>query len=295
MYGVAGQKRISEEFVKSYPVSLPSLDDQRRIAGYLEAETTRIDALIAELAEMVALVRDRSHERQSELAGRGVDGSDLVPSGYAWLGDVPAHWRVTRLKYEARLESGHTPSRSRPDLWVDCSIPWVSLNDVGAMASTEFLFSTVNLINEQGLAASSARVLPAGTVIVSRDATIGRTAILGKAMATSQHFADWICGSNLDPRYLWLVFRTAMEPHFHSLTDGATLRTIGMPDMRQLVVPVPPLTEQREIVRLSEQERENEAERRSEIENQMTLLRERRQAIITHAVTEGLDSLKGAA
>lgn len=68
-------------------------------------------------------------------------------------------------------------------------------------------------------------------------------------MATSQHFANWICGQSLEPRYLWLIFRTAMQAHFDSLTAGATLRTIGMPDMKELVVPLPSVNEQREIIR----------------------------------------------
>jgi mRNA interferase MazF len=74
----------------------------------------------------------------------------------------------------AQLETGHTPSRTRPELWENCTIPWVTLNDVGYLAKTEFIERTANLISEAGLAASSARVLPAGTVVLSRDAAIPR-------------------------------------------------------------------------------------------------------------------------
>jgi type I restriction enzyme S subunit len=138
-------------------------------------------------------------------------------------------------------------------------------------------------------------MLPAGTVVVSRDATIGRCGILGVPMATSQHFANWVCGSALEPRYLWLVFRTAMQQHFNSMTDGATLRTIGMPDMRNLVVPIPPLEEQRTIVERAADIGEEEKDVLVEVRRQLDLLTEHRQALITAGVTEGLNGVQRVA
>jgi type I restriction enzyme S subunit len=293
MYGVAGQKRISDDFVKGYRVDPPELDVQQRIAEYLDAETARIDELLAELRHMKTLGKEQSFASQAVAALGGEERRARLEGAEPWMGSLPSHWRVARLKFEARLESGHTPSRSRPELWKDCSIPWISLNDVTAMASSEFVHDTVNRISEAGLAASSARVLPAGTVVLSRDATIGRTAILAEPMATSQHFADWICGPDLEPRYLWLLFRTAMQSHFSSLTDGATLRTIGMPDLRQLRVPLAPKDEQRAIVEEAALVRARETALRSELDAQISLLREHRQALITHAVTRGIDGLPG--
>lgn len=281
--------------LKQVAIPLHPIDEQQRISDYLDAETARIDELIAELVHLDQLTATQSQSRQVALVlGRGAS-VDLVDGPEPWMGQVPRGWRIARLKYEARLESGHTPSRSRPELWEECTIPWVSLNDVTAMKSLEFIDATTNLISAAGLAASSARVLPAGTVVLSRDATIGRTAILRTPMATSQHFADWVCGPNLEPRYLWLLFRTAMQPHFSSLTDGATLRTIGMPDMRQLRVPLPPRDEQQAIIGQAAEIRDWEAATRSELERQIALLQEHRQALISHAVTQGIDGLPGVA
>ena len=277
------------------PVALPSSESQERIAAYLDAETAHLDDLVAELTTMKSLINEQSIEHQASLALGGASPRTEHPRGQSWIRQIPRHWPIARLKYEARLESGHTPSRSNPELWQDCTIPWVSLNDVTAMVAIEFIESTVNLLSEAGLAASSARILPAGTVVLSRDATIGRTAILATPMATSQHFADWICGPNLDPRYLWLLFRTAMQPHFDSLTDGATLRTIGMPDLRQLIVPIPPVDEQLQIVTAAESVRTRERKAQCEVDNQIALLRQRRQALITHAVTHGIEGLPGVA
>jgi type I restriction enzyme S subunit len=294
-YGVK-MPRTNWDSLASYRCEMPTLEAQRALANLLDQELGRIDDVIDELLTLMAVVQERSACQQTELALRGLDSATSTrSSGVAWMGEVPAHWRVARLKFEARLESGHTPSRSHPELWVDCDIPWVSLNDVGNLATLEFIYETVNLISQQGLAASSARMLPAGTVVVSRDATIGRCGILGVPMATSQHFANWVCGSALEPRYLWLVFRTAMQQHFNSMTDGATLRTIGMPDMRNLVVPIPPLEEQRTIVERAADIGEEEKDVLVEVRRQLDLLTEHRQALITAGVTEGLNGVQRVA
>ena len=115
--------------------------------------------------------------------------------------------------------------------------------------STLTFTSPKNRTNELGLANSSARLLPARTVILSRDATIGRAALLGTPMTISQHFVGWICGPDLLPDYLLEVLRGPLQSLFASLSFGSTIATIGMPELRELVVPVPPLQEQEAIVR----------------------------------------------
>lgn len=285
MIGVAGQKRVPDDCLRNLLVPVVRLGTQWAIADYLDAETTRIDALIEKKRRMVELLDEQSREAQRRYATQGVHQTSFTESGIQWLGNIPSHWPVVRLKYYARLESGHTPSKTQPDLWENCTIPWVTLNDVGYLKDNEFIDQTTNLISPKGIAHSSARLLPVGTVVLSRDASVGRSGILSVPMATSQHYADWICGPELNPRFLWLIFTTAMQDHFDSLTDGATLLTIGMPDVKEFVVPLPPLFEQGTIVQEAEAVRNRASTIRMSLLSQIELLRERRQALIAAAVT----------
>jgi type I restriction enzyme S subunit len=280
---------INPSDIGTVRVPLPPLARQRSIADYLDRETARIDALIEKKQRMIGLIRERALVRQELLATGRSQKVQMGPSGHDWLGPIPENWSVVRLKHYARIESGHTPSRTRPELWENCTIPWVTLNDVGYLEAHEWVEETVNLISEAGIASSSARVLPAGTVILSRDATVGRCGILARPMTTSQHFIDWICGQHLRPRYLWLLLRTAMQTHFASLTDGATLRTIGMPDIGELVVPLPPLDQQDLIVEQAEEVRKRAGKTVELLDKQVALLQEHRQALITAAVTGKLE------
>ncbi|WP_432207125.1 restriction endonuclease subunit S [Brevundimonas naejangsanensis] len=145
----------------------------------------------------------------------------------------------------AKLESGHTPSRSKPEYWQDCTVPWFTLADVWQIreAKRDRIFETKEMVSELGLANSSARLLPEGTVMLSRTASVGFSAIMGVPMATTQDFANWICGPKLLPDFLLLCLR-AMGGEFRRLMMGSTHNTIYMPDIEALTVAAPPINEQ---------------------------------------------------
>lgn len=156
----------------------------------------------------------------------------------------PKGWTLRKLRDIAKLESGHTPSRKRPDYW-DGGIPWLSLHDSKEIEGKE-IFQTQHTISKLGLDNSSARLLPKGTVALSRTATIGKVAILGREMATSQDFACYVCGPDLFNHYLAHLFR-GMEAEWDRLMAGSTHNTIYMPLFESMQVLVPPLPEQQAI------------------------------------------------
>ena len=209
-------------------------------------------------------------------------------SGVEWLGEVPEHWEVTKMKWVAKMESGHTPDKKVPDYWENGEIPWVSLNDTGYLKDNDYISDTAYAVTDRGIANSSARLLPPRSVVFSRDATIGRCAITTRPMACSQHFIAWVCGKSMIPEYLLLRLRS-MTRELDRLTTGATLKTIGMPDVRTLVTPVPPMEEQHAIINWVSIETSKIDELVAEQRRLIELLKEKRQAVISHAVTKGLN------
>lgn len=107
--------------------------------------------------------------------------------------------------------------------------------------------------NPAGLANSSARVLPRGTVCFSRTASAGFVAIMGTPMATSQDFANWVCGEELDPEFLMhALIRSRVE--LRALATGATHKTIYMPTLKAFHLCLPDRrTQERIVVRLKAQ------------------------------------------
>ena len=278
----ARMPRTSWEKLAQFRTAIPPLPAQRAIADYLDRNTGRIDALIEAKRAMVRLIAERFSASRVALVVDS-DASDRQP-GPAWLGSIPSNWNLMRLKFVASMESGHTPNRQLDAYWIDCTIPWLTLNDVGDLEATWRFSQPRNGINQLGLENSSARILPADAVAMSRDATVGKAALLGRPMAVSQHFVAWVCGPDLLPAYLLNVIRGPMQHLFGSLTAGATITTIGMPDLNQLIVPVPPLIEQRRIVTRLEEIERRATETQTRLQKQIAILRERRDAGISAAL-----------
>jgi type I restriction enzyme S subunit len=141
--------------------------------------------------------------------------------------------------------SGHTPNKKHSDYWGG-DIPWVSLKDTFRL-DNGLISSTAETISPKGLANSSAVIHPAGSVILLRDAGIGKSAVLAANMAVSQHFMAWRCGPRVDNWYLYYYLQS-MKSEFERISNGSTIKTIGLEYFRQLEIPLPPLEEQRWIV-----------------------------------------------
>ena len=193
----AAQPGLAVERIATLQVAVPPGHQQRAIADFLDRRTAALDALIEKKECLLALAEERRHATICTLVTKGVEAVSRVrDSGHQWIGDIPAHWDVARMRHVARLESGHTPSRQHPEYWVpeECTIPWVSLADVWQIreGGIDEIRETAEKVSPLGVANSAARVLPAGTVIVSRTASVGFSAIISEPMATTQDFVNWI-------------------------------------------------------------------------------------------------------
>ena len=143
-----------------------------------------------------------------------------------------------------KLESGHTPSRKHPDYW-DGGIPWIGIKDATENHGRT-LSDTYQHVSELGLKNSSARLLPENTVCLSRTASVGFVVVMGRQMATSQDFVNWVCGPNIEPHYLKYVLLAENEALWR-FASGTTHQTIYYPEAKAFHVCLPPLTEQKRI------------------------------------------------
>lgn len=159
---------------------------------------------------------------------------------------LPNGWKWTPLQRIARQETGHTPSRQEPTYWGG-SVPWIGIRDA-AEHHGGIIHDTQQHVTDSGLANSSARLLPAGTVCLSRTASVGYVVVLGRAMATSQDFATWTCTEVLDPEYLMYALLSEGD-HLRHFGKGTTHTTIYFPEIRAFHIALAPLAEQQEIVR----------------------------------------------
>ena len=293
MYGAGGQKRVPDDFVKDFTICLPTIVEQAEIAAFLNRETAKIDDLIAEQERLIALLEEKRQAVISHAVTKGLDpNANSTSCNQGWLKEIPVHWAYRKLTALARLETGHTPSRQHSEYWApeDCIIPWFTLADVNILRDgrTLTVFSTSEKISQIGIDNSAARLLPIETVILSRTASVGFSGIIDVPMAVSQDFAAWICGPQLRPKYLLFCLRS-MYQEFRRLMFGSTHKTIYMPDIQAFRIPLPPIQEQDEIVSFIEGAVGTVDAMLDESWRLIILLKERRAALISAAVTGKID------
>jgi type I restriction enzyme S subunit len=232
--------RIRTSEVASVHVELPPLQEQRRIATLLDEQMAAVERARAAAEVQLEGARTLSDAQLS------IVFQDLTPlSAEGAPQGAPNGWRWYRLTQLARLESGHTPSRYHPEWWGG-SVPWLSLTDIRELDG-KVAHHTREHTNTEGIANSSARVLPVGTVVLSRTASVGFVTIMGREMATSQDFVNWVCGPDLAPQFLAYLLR-ASRRYIRSLSSGAIHQTVYMPTVEAFMVCVPGLPEQKRIV-----------------------------------------------
>lgn len=160
------------------------------------------------------------------------------------LGEIPGEWNVECLENISKRLSGHTPDKKVDEYW-NGDIPWISLKDTKRL-DKRYVSETTDYTTEEGIKNSSAVMLPKGTVVLSRDATVGKVGITDQEMATSQHFINYVCGENLYNLYLYYDFYNR-KPLFERIGAGSTIKTIGVPFFKSLSIILPPIKEQQKI------------------------------------------------
>ena len=142
------------------------------------------------------------------------------------------------------IVGGGTPRRGN-EAYFNGAIPWVKPTDITA-AEDLFIEQTGETISELGLRESSARLVPAGTVLLTSRATIGYTAVASKPVATNQGLTNLICSERLHPEYVAFWLR-GQRGRLIQLAGGTTFKEISKSALKQIEIPLPPLDEQRRI------------------------------------------------
>lgn len=156
-------------------------------------------------------------------------------------------WDVKTIGEVCEVVGGGTPKTAVPEFWSD-DIVWVTPKDLGKLDTVE-IFDTNKHISHEGLKKSSAKLLPSGSVVMSSRAPIGYVAIAGVELATNQGCRNFVCGDKIHNKYLY-YFLFANTALLNSLGEGATFREISGTTIKGINIPVPPIIEQKRLVKI---------------------------------------------
>jgi type I restriction enzyme, S subunit len=208
------------------------------------------------------------------------------PSGVEWLGEVPEHWEVLPLKREFVVVGGSTPKSDIQDYW-DGGIQWITPADLSRLQSFEITESNWTITTE-GLNSWGTTKVPSGSVVISTRAPIGSLGIAGIDLCTNQGCKALVPINQISPRFTAYFLSTATEA-LNIQGRGATFLEISGDDLGAFKASIPPCQEQLKIATFLDRETAKIDALIAEQQRLIELLQEKRQAVISHAVTKGLN------
>ena len=285
-----GTKALRMDAWSSLPVALPPLPEQALVVAFLDRETARIDALIAEQERLIALVKEKRQSVISHAVTKGLNPTvTMKDSGIEWLGEVPEHWNVARVKNVTShvVDCLHTT----PTYDGELEFPCVRTADV---EPGKLLLQQARLVSREVYEERIKRLKPiSGDILYSREGErFGIAALVPKDvdLCLGQRMMMFRASIDTDGAYLmWAMNSNAILRQVEIVTGGATSPHINISDIVNFTVPFPPLAEQTAIVTYIDTETAKLDALVAEAERAIDLLREHRAALISAAVTGKID------
>jgi restriction endonuclease S subunit len=280
MTGAGGLKRISPDLLRQHHLPLPAPETQRLIADYLDRETARTDALVAEKEKMLALLEEKRAALISRAVTRGLNpDASLKPSGLDWLGDIPAHWETTKFSWGVFIGEGQVDPENDRYLEMILIAPNHIESRTGRILYTE-------TANDQG-AISGKYLCKEGEVLYSKIRPALRKVTLAKE--------DCLCSADMyalrpnktiKSEYLLYFLLSEDFSNWAELESArVAMPKINRESLSAIRLPVPPIQEQEAIVSAINGGTTKIDSQRESIKKSIELLKERRAALITAAVT----------
>ncbi|MBX9567147.1 restriction endonuclease subunit S [Aeromonas hydrophila] len=269
---------------------MPRLEEQLTIAAFLDHETARIDRLIAKQQQLIELLKEKRQAVISHAVTKGLNpNTPMKDSGVEWLGQVPEHWGVSPLKYKCEFSGGGTPSKDNLEYW-NGSIPWVSPKDMKSFWITD----AEDKITEQAIKESSTKLVQPGAVLmVVRSGILQRTIPVGintipvtmnqdmKAIRfSSAVYAEWLS-------FFIKGYEDSLLLDWRK--QGATVESIEHEYLANSLILFPPEEEARSIIAALGRRLDKFDQLEQRASDAITLLQERRTALISAAVTGKID------
>jgi len=283
---------MTKSVLGAHLVACPPIDEQTAIAAFLDRETAKIDELIAEQQKLITLLAEKRQATISHAVTKGLNPAAVMKdSGIAWLGDVPAHWSTGALtRIAERVVVGIAEAATHA--YREDGVPILRSTNVRAGRLVgDILRIAPEFAKERG-----SKLISAGDLLTVRTGNAGVTAVIPQELDQCQCFTMLITtlqpGQVSDYFCYWMNSEAATR-YFQLEGWGTAQVNISVPILKALPVVIPPFDEQKDIVAFLQAETSKLDELGSAAERAVALLKERRSALITAAVTGQID-VRGA-
>jgi len=242
-YGVRiGQWDMHYEDFKKISLPIPDIEEQRRIAEFLDCTTTDIDRAIAQKQRMIELLQEQKAILINQAVTKGLNPNvPMRDSGIEWLGEIPEHWSIKRAKH---ISSIFVPQRNKPELNSSVGIPWITTEDLTANAVSKS--NSGYFVSPHHAKQAGSRVLPENSVIASCVGTFGVASVNTQPVIINQQLQAFI-PKRINSWYLRYAISIS-KTYFELNSTSTTLAYVNQEGFSEIPLPCPPEAEQKEIV-----------------------------------------------
>ncbi len=300
LYRSNTQSNLNAEQVGNLPILSPALAEQRAIADFLDRETSRIDTLIVKRQRIIGLLDEKRSALISQAVTKGLDPTaPMRDSGIEWIGEIPEGWDVNRLRFHATIKVSNVDKKT---IEGEFPIRLCNYTDVYYQEritdDLEFMVATATASQKQQFALISGDVLLTKDSETAEDIGVSalvvgplRNVVLGYHLALLRGYPD-----NLENRFLhWQLKATIAKDQLSLSATGVTRFGLRQESIASLQLILPPLTQQHAIADFLDRETSRIDQLKSLNLHQIELLKEKRQALITAAVTGKIPEARGVA
>lgn len=235
---------LTQTDLGNIPVAFPSISEQQAIADYLDRRCSEIDDLIALQEEMITKLQSYKQSVITEAVTRGLDKNvPLKDSGIDWIGKIPKHWEIVKIKNIFNISSGATPKTDNMAYW-DGEIIWITPADY--KTEDKIIKSGKRNITLAGLNSCGTSIIPKDSIIFSKRAPIGLVAINVVPLCTNQGCISCIPKSFVYSKYFYFLMSVLTE-WFELFGSGTTFKELSTNNFANFNLSYPPLAEQQAI------------------------------------------------
>ena len=286
--GGAMQNLVATDIFKGIRYPIPPSDEQEKIANFLDHETVKIDTLIEKQQQLIKLLKEKRQAVISHIVTKGLNpDAPMRDSGVEWLGEVPAQWDVSKFGYISQVVRGGSPRPAGdPTLFNGDYSPWVTVAEI-TKDDEIYLTETETFLTKKG--SDQCRVFKSGTLLLSNSgATLGVPAIL-RIDANANDGVVGFESLKLNHEFAYYYLSSLTDNLRERINQGSGQPNLNTDIVKDISIPIPPEAEVEAIVDSIRTNRVHFKKLEEKAVSGIELLKERRTALISAAVTGKID------
>ncbi|NMH26409.1 restriction endonuclease subunit S [Flavobacterium solisilvae] len=266
----ATMKRVSRTILGNFFLSIPSTDEQTTIADFLDYKTAKIDRFIRKKKQLIQLLNEQKAGIINQAVTKGLDASaKMKPSGIEWLGDIPEHWKIVKLRYLSRITTGNKNTEDKVENGL-----------------YDFFVRSQKIAKINSYSFDGEGILTAGDGV-----GVGKVFhyINGKCDYHQRVYLFYNFSKLIHAKFLFYFLQKFLKNELMIYNAKSTVDSVRLPVLKDFLVLVPEFNEQKAIVEHIEKETEKLNKAIATIEKEIALVQEYRTALIAEAVTGKID------